>query len=63
MYATHFEDLTEEALNAFWGVIVKRFPQSVSGDLSPAATISLHMAAQAAVKEWIMNNVPPQLTE
>jgi hypothetical protein len=63
MRASPFHDLTSKALNAFWTVIVRRYPQSITGDLSPEATIGLRLAAEAAVREWIMNNVPPQLIE
>ena len=63
MRVSPFHDLTKEALNAFWMVIVRRYPQFVTGDLSPEATIGLQMAAESAVREWIMNNVPPQLIE
>lgn len=50
--------MTDEALDAFWEVVVKRFPQADTGDLSPGATIALQMAAEDAVGEWIDNNVP-----
>ena len=51
---------TDEALDAFWAVIVNRYPQAVTGDLSPGATIALQMAAEDAVYEWIVSNVPKQ---
>jgi putative Ca2+/H+ antiporter (TMEM165/GDT1 family) len=50
--------VTEEALEAFWQVPVRRFPQAESGDLSPLATITLSTAAEIAIGEWIDNNVP-----
>jgi hypothetical protein len=53
--------VTDEALYAFWEVIVKRFPQAETGDLSPGATIDLQMAAEEAIEEWINNNVPARL--
>jgi hypothetical protein len=49
--------LADEALDAFWHVIVTHFPKATTGDLSPLATFHLHQAAEAAVKEWIANNV------
>lgn len=52
--------ITDEALNAFWDVVVKRFPEVETGDLSPGATIDLQMAAEDAVGEWIANNVTTQ---
>ena len=51
---------TDEAFNAFWAVIVNRYPHAVTGDLSPGATIALQMAAEDAVYEWIVSNVPKQ---
>ena len=51
-------DITLEAELAFWEVLVKRFPQAQTGDLSIDRTIRLTIAAQEAVEEWIENNVP-----
>jgi hypothetical protein len=50
--------LAYEALDAFGEVIAKRFPQALSGDLSPQRTFALHEAAMDAIAEWIENNVP-----
>lgn len=50
--------ITDQAFDAFWQVIVKRFPQATTGDLSPWTTIRLQLAAEEAVAEWIGNNVP-----
>lgn len=52
------ETLLREAGDAFWQVVARRFPTATSGDLSPLATLAFHKAAEAAVKEWIRNNVP-----
>jgi hypothetical protein len=52
------EELVQEADDAFWEVIVRHFPQARSGDLSPLATVQLTRAQEAAVAEWISNNVP-----
>jgi hypothetical protein len=52
--------LTEKALDAFWQTIVEQFPEAISGDLSPGATITLSIAAEEAVDEWIENNVTTQ---
>lgn len=52
-------ELTDEALEAFWEVVVKHFPQATTGDLSPMRTIELSLAAEAAIEEWISNNVLP----
>ena len=53
-----FEPLVDEALDAFWEIILNRFPEAKHGDLSPLATLALDSAAEKAVKEWIGNNVP-----
>jgi hypothetical protein len=50
--------LTEQALEAFWEVIVRHYPQARTGDLSPERTIALDLAAEAAIQEWVRNNVP-----
>lgn len=54
---TVLQTITDQALDAFWQVIVQHFPDATSGDLSPLATFQLSQAAEAAVKEWIANNV------
>ncbi len=57
------ESVTDEALEAFWRVLVQRFPQAETGDLSPWATITLSTAAENAIGEWIDNNVPATTTK
>lgn len=52
------KDVTENALEAFWRVVAKSYPSAKSGDLSPHATIALERAAEAAVAEWVAENVP-----
>lgn len=52
--------LTDAALDAFWDVIVKRFPQATTGDLSPLTTFQLSQAAETAIIEWIFYNVTTQ---
>ena len=51
--------LAYDALNAFWEVVVRHYPQAETGDLSPWATVKLTLAAENAIEEWIDNNVPP----
>ena len=51
-------DLANEALDAFWEVVVRHNPQAKTGDLSPWTTIKLTIAAENAIKEWISANVP-----
>lgn len=53
--------LADEGLAAFWQVVVKRFPEATTGDLSIGRDIALTMAATEAVSEWIDNNVTPQI--
>jgi hypothetical protein len=57
---TALRSLTEKALDAFWQTIVEQFPEATTGDLSPWATITLSLAAEKAVAEWIANNVTTQ---
>jgi hypothetical protein len=57
---TSIETITDKALDAFWAVIVEEFPTATTGDLSPLATFHLSQAAEAAVREWIANNVKTQ---
>jgi hypothetical protein len=51
-------DLANEALDAFWEVVVRHNPQAKTGDLSPWTTIKLTIAAENAIEEWISANVP-----
>jgi len=55
---TENRGLADKALDAFWDVIVQKFPEAKHGDLSPLATHHLTMAAETAIDEWIKNNVP-----
>jgi hypothetical protein len=50
--------LAAEALDSFWAVIVKRFPEAKTGDLSHRTTIQLDIAAVTAIREWVGNNMP-----
>jgi len=59
----NMQQITNEALDAFWQVILRHFPQATTGDLSPLATFQLDQAAEVAVREWIANNVTTQETE
>lgn len=55
--------MVNKASDAFWAVIVRQFPCCASGDLSPERTIDLGRAQEAAVNEWITNNVNPHHRE
>jgi hypothetical protein len=44
--------LAHDALDAFWQIIVQRYPQAETGDLSPLTTFRLQQAAEAAIEEW-----------
>jgi len=57
---TQLESITDEALDAFWQIVVQHFPQATSGGLSPGATVELDIAANSAVQEWVYNNVLTQ---
>jgi hypothetical protein len=54
-------DLTEHAMDAFWQVIVERFPEATTGDLSIDRTIRFSLAGEEAVREWIANNAVPHM--
>ena len=43
-------DLANEALDAFWEVVVRHNPQAKTGDLSPSTTITLTIAAQEGIE-------------
>jgi hypothetical protein len=51
-------ELADEALFAFWEVVVRHNPEAKTGDLSPLTTVRLTIAAENAIKEWIWANVP-----
>jgi hypothetical protein len=50
--------VTEDALEAFWRVVAKKYPQAKTGDLDPGAHHARQRAAQAAVADWVEANVP-----
>ena len=58
MTQTAIDTVTNDALDAFWQVVVRRFPEATDGDLSIDRTIALDIAAKEAVREWVSNNVP-----
>ena len=43
------EQLIHEALDAFWEVVAKRFPEATTGDLCPLTALAFDQAAEAAV--------------
>ena len=53
-----FSSLANEALDAFWQVVVQHYPQAKTSDLSLGRSIALDIAAESAIAEWIDNNVP-----
>lgn len=57
------EELVDSALDAFWEVIAKAYPQATSGDLTPLTTIRLSQTAIDAVREWVTYNVPTNTAE
>lgn len=58
MTPTLIDTLAEDAMQAFWAVVAERFPEATTGDLSIERTIALEITAQAAIREWVQNNVP-----
>ncbi len=54
--------IADEAFDAFWKVVVGRFPEATTGDLSPWTTIRLQLIGEEAIAEWVGNNVPSSAT-
>jgi hypothetical protein len=52
------KSVANDALDAFWAVVVRHFPTAETGDLCPWLTIQLQIAAENAIEEWADNNVP-----
>jgi hypothetical protein len=52
-------EAVEQASGSFWAMIVKHYPEADTGDLSPESTRLLDAAMDAAVAEWVENNVRP----
>jgi hypothetical protein len=50
--------LVDKAEDAFWQVVVRRYPTVKTGDLSPSTTMDFQQAARRAISEWIWANVP-----
>jgi hypothetical protein len=50
------DQILDEALDAFWAVIVTHHPEAETGDLSIGSTAALRRTAEAAVGEWVRNN-------
>ena len=50
--------LADEALDAFWQVIGRRFPRARTGDLSWDCYFALQSSAEQAIGQWVENNVP-----
>ena len=48
------EEMTEEAMRAFWGVIAQKFPHA-PGDLEPLVVWEFDQAVQKAVRAWLEN--------
>lgn len=53
-----FEDIIEEADDAFWAVIAASYPEIKSGDFSPEATLEFQQAQIKAVRTWLDLNKP-----
>jgi len=50
--------LAEQALEAFWQVVARRFPQARSGDLCWDVVCNLQAAAELAIQQFVEYNVP-----
>jgi hypothetical protein len=58
MSAVDIQAVADEALDAFWEAVARRVPDVTTGDASPELTLRLHLAAEAAIREWIASNAP-----
>ena len=45
--------MTNDALGAFWKVVVRHFPTAETGDLSRWSRFTLQVAVENAVEEWV----------
>jgi hypothetical protein len=54
---------TEEALAAFWQVVVAHYPEAQTGDLSPLTCFRFDQAAEDAIEEWVWANAPSTTDE
>lgn len=59
--ATHvppnLSHVVEEALDAFWDIVIDRFPPAATEGASVMTEV-LDTAAYRAVEEWVMGNAP-----
>ncbi len=51
-------EIVDQALDAFWCVVARRFRNATTGDLSIDCTCRLQIMAEKAVEEWVYLNVP-----
>jgi hypothetical protein len=49
--------VADEALKAFWQVVVQLYPHAETGELPPLTTVRLRDAAEVAIEEWIRGDV------
>lgn len=47
----------DDALHAFWEVVIRHFPTAATGDLCPWLAIRLQIAAENAIEDWVRRNV------
>jgi hypothetical protein len=55
--------IVEDALQAFWKSVAASYPNITTGDLEPAITHNLYMAAETAIKVWVKTNSPDTTAE
>jgi hypothetical protein len=51
------EEVREKALEAFWEVVAKSFPQISTGDFPPEEVMRQNEEAQRAIELWVEFNV------
>ena len=56
-------NVLEAAESAFWKIVASYYPEAVSGDLSPDASINFAAASEDAIVEWVRTNADPAVPD
>lgn len=59
----YISQTAEAALDAFWQVVARRFPEIKGGDLHFDVEIQLKLAAENAIKACVFYNTPDDSPE
>ena len=55
---TRIERTAEHAMDAFWAVVAKRFPEATSGDFDPTSSLVFRRQCVSVIRLWLMFNAP-----